>query len=248
MAKVSAKNAIILVNGYAFSPYAAAYSAEHNTGMIDVTGFTDAGQNFIPGLASAKLGIDMFWDSTVTTGVNAIMQPMGNGVVTLLPEGYPALGANTISMPFQQGNYSPQGEIAGAIKLGTLDFEGYGSTFQGIEFGWCLAHGTITATTTGTGFVDPAAAHVHGICGATLHIWTACAADTYVVKVQHCATLAGAYTDLVTFVANGSAVTVERQVIATGQIEQYRRVLATRTGSAGNPFGYTVHFWHHGVI
>jgi hypothetical protein len=247
MPKVSGKNSIILINGYNYSTYGTSYQANGTFGMIDVTGFTDGGQNFIPGLRTTRMDIDMLWDATATVGIHAVLGALPNGVVTILPEGW-LLGNPSISMPFTLGNYSPAGEVAGALKAGTLAFEAYGGTNVGLENGWALAHATITDTTTGTGFVDPAGAHVHGVCGATLHIWTACAADTYVVKVQHCATIGGAYADLVTFVANGSAKTVERQVIATGQIEQYRRVIATRTGSAGNNFGYTVHFWHQGVI
>jgi hypothetical protein len=247
MAKGTGKNSIIVVNGNVYSTYSTAYAGDENFGMVDVTGFTDQGRNFIPGLISSKLSIDMLWDSTATVGTMPVMSAFPSGAVTIIPEGY-ALGATTLSMPFMTGNFSPSGEPAGAVKLGTLNFENYGSTAYGIEHGWALAHATITGTTTGTGFVDPAGAHVHGICGATLHIWTACAADRYVVKVQHCATAGGVYADLVTFVADGSAKTVERQVIATGQIEQYRRVLATCTGANNNPFGYTVHFWHAGVI
>lgn len=243
MAKISAKNSIILIKGYNFSTYATGYEASHSTGMIDVTGFTDGGQNFIPGLPVGHLSADVLWDSTATVGIHAILSAKPNGAITIMPEGY-ALGNRTLSMPFTQGNYSPAGDPAGAIQAGTLNFEAYGGTNVGVETGWALAHATITATTTGTGFVDPAGAQVTAVCGGTLHIWTACAADTYVVKVQHCATIGGVYADLITFVANGSALTVERQVIASGAIEQYRRVLATRTGAAANPFGYSVHFWH----
>jgi hypothetical protein len=243
MSKTTARNGIILINGFNFSTYATAYDGEHLTGMIDVTGFSEGGQNFIPGLPTGKLNLAMLWDTTATTGVTAVLSAFPTGNVTVLPEGY-ALGNPSISMPFVQANFSPAGEPAGAIQLGTLAFEGYGSTFRGIENGWVLAHATIAATTTGTGFVDPAGAQVTAVCGATLHIWTACAADRYVVKVQHCATIGGAYADLVTFVADGSAITTERQVKASGAIEQYRRVLATRTGANANPFGYTVHFWH----
>jgi hypothetical protein len=247
MAKISAKNSIILINGYNFSTYVTAYEGNHSFGMVDVTGFTDQGQNFITGLPIGRLQADVLWDSTATVGVHAALSSLPNGAVTILPEGY-ALGNTSISMPFTQGNYSPSGEPAGAIQAGTLNFEAYGGTNVGLENGWALARATITATTTGTGFVDPAGAHVHGVCGGTLHIWTKCASDTYVVKIQHCATINGVYADLITFSANGSALVAERQVVATGQIEQYRRVLATRTGAAANPFGFSVHFWHAGTI
>lgn len=246
MAKLTGKNSIILINGYNYSTYGTAYEAVDDNGMIDVTGFTDQGANSIPGLRKSSLSIAMLYDNTATVGAAAVLRAFPSGHVTLLPEGY-ALGNTSISLPFTLGNYSPQGEIAGAIKLGSLGFFANGSTNYGIESGWVLAHGTITNTTTGVGFVDPTGAHVHGIAGGTLHIWTACATDTYVVKIQHCSTLNGVYADLITFTANGSAVTSERQVIASGQIEPYRRVLATRTGAANNPFGFSVHFWHAGV-
>jgi len=242
MAKLAAKNAIVLIGGYNFSTYATSFEATHDLGLVDVTGFGDGGKNFIPGLPSGKMTIDMLWDSTATTGVHAVLSAFPTGVVTVLPEGY-ALGNNTVSMPYTQANYSPAGKPDGAIQAGSIGFEGYGANV-GIERGWALAHGTITNTTTGTGFVDPAGAQVTAVCGASLHIWAKCAADTYVVKVQHCATIGGAYADLITFTANGSALTSERQVIASGAIEQYRRVLATRTGAAGNSFGFTVSFWH----
>jgi hypothetical protein len=245
MAKGTAKNGIILINGYNYSPLAMAYEAIHSTGMMDVTGFSEGGQNFIPGLPSSKMNIGMYWDSTATVGPNAVLGAFPTGDVTIMPEGY-ALGNPAISMPFTLGNYSPNGEPAGAIQLGTLAFEAYGANV-GIENGWSLAHATITATTTGTGFVDPSGAAVAGICGGVLHIWTKCAADTYVVKIQHCATIGGVYADLITFTANGSALTVERQTVASGTIQPYRRVLATRTGAAANPFGLSVVFWHRGV-
>jgi hypothetical protein len=244
LAKVSAKNAIILVNGFNFSTYTTAFDTETDANKIDVTGFTDQCQNFIAGLPSANMKVDMFYDSTATVGTFAVASAFPTGVCTILPEGYPALGANTVSLPFMEGNYTPQGKVSGALMLGSLAFEAYGANAY-LEHGWALAHGTITNTTTGTGFSDPkATTDITAACSATLHIWTACAADTYVVKVQHSNTLGSGYSDLIQFSANGSAVLAEHQDVASGTIHQYRRVLATRTGSAGNPFGFTVTFAH----
>jgi len=245
MAKFTAKKSIVLVNGYNYSTMAMTYEAVHSPGMVDVTGFGDGGQNFIPGLPSSKMNIGMYWDSTATVGTHAVLSVLPSGAVTIIPEGF-VLGNNTVSMPFTLGNYSPHGDPAGAIQIGTLAFEGFGS-YVGIERGWALAHVTITDTTTGVGFVDPTGANVTGICGGTLHIWTKCATDTYVVKIQQSATIDGVYDDLITFAANGSALTVERQQIASSVIKPYRRFLATRTGTAANPFGFSVHFWHLGV-
>jgi hypothetical protein len=167
---------------------------------------------------------------------------MPTGYVTLIPGGYVA-GNPSISMPFMQGNYNPKGKPDAAIEIGTLDFEVYGGDAF-VETGWMLQHGTITNTTTTTGIDDPTDALVTAACSATLHIWQACAADTYVVKVQHSTALSTGYADLITFTANGSAITAERQAVASGVVNKYRRVVATRTGSAGNTFGFSVHFQH----
>jgi len=243
MAKISAKNTIILVNGFNFSTYATVYDAMQNNGMIDVTGFTEGGQNFIPGLPMASININFLADSTATVGTEAVLSAFPTGEVTILPGGYPAVGSESISMPYTVANYSPQGNPSGAVELGQINFSARGANV-GLENGWALQHATITDTTTSTPVLDPSNAAATAICGATLHIWTAAASDTYVVKVQHCATVGGVYADLITFVLDGSAIGVERQQIASGTINKYRQVVATRTGAAGDSFGFTVHFWH----
>ena len=208
-----------------------------------MTGFGDAGQNFIAGLPSAEMKLDMLWDATTTTGDFDVMRAFPTGVVTLLPEGYPALGANTISLAFLAGNYAPSGKPDGAIQLGSIACSAYGPTAY-LERGWALAHGIITNTLTGTGLLDPwATGDLTEACSGVLHIWDATATDTYVVKIQHCDTLAGVYTDLITFTLNGTAIGSERITVASGTVHKYRRVLATRTG-AGDTFGFTVSFTH----
>lgn len=241
MAKISAKNTVVLINGYNFSTFATAFETEQNVNPIEVTGFGDGCKNFVSGMNSASMKLDMFWDSAANS-VHPVMSAFPTGVVTLIPEGY-TLGKETFSLPFMQGNYSPKGSADGPLQVGSIDFMSYGSNV-GIEYGWALAHGTITNTTSTTGFVDPTDAAVTAACSGTLHIWTPCAADTYVVKIEHSTQLATGYADLVTFTLDGSARAVERVTVASGTINKYRRVTATRTGAAGNTFGFSVHFWH----
>lgn len=241
MAKTSAKNAIILINGYNFSTYFTAYTVEQNANKIDVTGFGDGAQNFIPGMPSAKLSGDVLWDSAAAK-THLALSPRPTGHVTILPEGY-ALGSPSISLPFMQGDYNPTGAISDAIKLGTLNFESYENNV-GVENGWALSHGTITSTTTGTGYDDPTSGAVTATCSGTLHVWDTTSSDTYVVKIQHSTTLGSGYADLITFTANGTSLTSERVSVASGTINRYRRVVATRTGSAGDTFGFSVHFVH----
>jgi hypothetical protein len=241
MAKLSGKNALILIGGYSLSTYASAYEITQDAGAIEVTGFSDGSKNFIPGLPSAKMAIDMMWDSTAGSVHTALAAASSTGIVTIAPEGY-ALGTPSLSMPFLKVSYSPKSAPDARIDVGSINFESSGNN-AGVENGWMLAHATITNTATGTSVDDPTAGAVTAVCGASLHIRTAAAADTYVVKVQH-STNDSTWVDLITFTANGSAITSERQAVASGTINRYRRVIATRTGSAGNPFGYSVHFWH----
>lgn len=241
MSKVSAKNGIVLIGGYNLSTYAMDYEITDTIDPIDVTGLSDGVNNFIPGERVASMTANILWDSAANT-VHAAMASLPVSNVTIMPEGY-ALGNPTFSLPAMQGNYSPSGSPSTAISVGAIAWSSSGDN-KGIEHGYALAHGTITTTTTGTGFVDISGGAVTAACSGTLHIWTPTSTDTYVVKIQHSTTLGGTYADLVTFTLNGTARGSERIAVASGTINAYRRVLATRTGSAGDSFGFSVHFSH----
>ena len=242
MTKYSGKDAIVLINGYNFSTFASSFETLQDVGKLDVTGFTDGCQNFIPGLNMATIKADLFWDSDANS-VHAALASPTTGNVTIFPHGY-ALGNPTLSMPFMQSNYSPKGTPSSPVTVGTINFESYGATCRGVENGQALAHATITNTATGTGFIDESGASVTAVCSGTLHIWTPCAADTYVVTIEHSDSVGTGYSTLITFTLDGSVRASERVVVASGAIKPYRRVVATRTGSANNPFGYSVHFAH----
>lgn len=242
MPKVSAKNGVIVVGGYNIGFDAASYDINHSVEALDVTGFGDGWQNYVPGKFTGEMTVNFFWNET-TGRANDALLPLSSGHgVTIIPEGY-TLGNAALSMWATTANFTPSGGANTVLSAGNIVFNS-----TGVDAGplpsVALAHGTITTTTTGTGFPDSTGAQVTARCSGLLHIWTACAADTYVVKVQHCATIDGVYADLLTFTANGSAVTSELKTAASGAINIYRRVLATRTGAAANPFGYTVTFWH----
>jgi len=243
MAKLSAKDGIMLIDGYNYSTYIADYEYQIAVDPIEVTGLGDGSHNFIPGQKVAKLSANGYWENATISTV--MSTPLENKLVTLMPVGY-ALGNPTLSMPFMQGNFNPTGSPSTAITLGALEFFSSGDN-AGVEDGYALAHGTITDTTTGTGFVDPTNDAVTAICAGALHIWTACAEDTYVVTIEHSTALASGYATLLTFTTlNGSAVGSERITKVSGTINKYRRVVATRTGSADDDFGFSVHFWHAG--
>jgi hypothetical protein len=243
MAKVSAKNGIILIGGHNQSVWSASYDIDYSSDIIDVTGFAETWHNFIPGEHLGQMSINMFWDKDEYGFTD--LKPLGAKCVTVMPEGY-ALGNPCFTMQAINANYTPSGAAGGAIMIGNIVFQG-----NGVDAGplpaVALAHELITNTSTGTGFVDASGGAVTQRCAGVLHVWDLCATDTYVVKIQHCATIGGVYADLITFTLNGSAFGSEKVAVASGVIQPYRRVLATRTGAAGDSFGYSVAFWHAGM-
>lgn len=240
MAKASAKDAVILVNGYALSTYALNYETNADAGKIDVTGFTDGCQNSIPGLPTASITTELFWDIDADKTWTALHTIGTTGQVSILPQGGTA-GYDAVSMPFTSINFNPHGSPSEAIKCGSILFENYG-TGTGMEFGDVLYHGTATVSTTGTGILDVSNAAATATCGAVLHIWTASTADTYAFKIMD-STDDITYADLVSFTLNGSAIGSERVVVASGTVDKYRKIVATRTGTAATPVGFTIIFW-----
>jgi len=241
MAKQTAKDGIVLISGYNLSTYAMDYDVTDGVDPLEVTGLSDGSHNFVPGQRIARIAANMLWDADANK-VNTALSALPQKHITLIPEGY-VLGNATLSMPFTQANYNPSGNPAGAIGIGTIEFLSYGDN-HGVEHGYALSHGTITNTTTGTGFDDISGGAVTAACSGTLHVWTPTTTDTYVVKIQHSTALGSGYADLVTFTLDGTARNSERIAVASGTVNRYRRVVATRTGSAGDSFGFSVHFSH----
>ena len=87
MAKASAKDGVILVNGYALSTYALNYETNADAGKIDVTGFTDGCQNSIPGLPTASITTELFWDIDADKTWTALHTIGTTGQVSILPQG-----------------------------------------------------------------------------------------------------------------------------------------------------------------
>ena len=241
MAKTIAKNGLILIGGYSLSSMASSYDIEYSANPVEVTGFTDGWKNYIPTIFSGQMSLNMYWNSTTST--NAALQTLAKRHVTISPTGS-TVGSDCFTMYADHAAFTPTAEASGVLSVGSVVFQG-----SGVDSGplpaHLLQHATITNTASSASVRDPSAGAVTQRCAAVLHIWTACAADTYSVIVEHSANDV-AWATLLTFTANGSAITSEMQVAASGTINQYRRVTATRTGAAGNNFGFSVAFWHGG--
>lgn len=233
MAKLSAKDATLLINGNKLSPNATAYEVTSTVEPVEATGFGEGSKNYIPGLATAKVSVDMLWNSD---SVHDVLKTSGQtGNVTLLPEPYVA-GCPSISLPFMQSNYTPQGSPDSILKIGSIGFESSGVNI-GVEHGLALHQAAVTATTTGTA-VDAGAA-TSGAYSAILHVWSKTTTDTYAVEIQDSSNGTTGWATVISFTLDGTAISSER-ITGTGAVKQYRRAKLTRTGTSGDSFGATV--------
>ena len=243
MAKLSGNNAAILINGYNLSVYGRKYQIDDATPPLDVTGFTEP-RNFVPGQREGKVTIEMMWDSDTGKTMSVLSAP-GTGHITIVPEGLAVVGGTSYSLAYMQSNFSPASAQNEVLSIGSVEFVANGASNDGVEDGQLVYSGTITATNTGSTAtpVDAWGART-AACSGTLHITQLCAADRYVVKIQHSANGTTGWADLVTFTLDGSAVGAQKVNVASGAVYPYRRITATRTGTAGNSFTFHVHFRH----
>jgi len=213
--------------------------------MIEVTGFTEGWKNYVGGLGVGSMTLGMYWNSDAASSnfysTVAALKGMTSKCVTIIPDGY-VLGNPAFSINAQQSNFNPAGVLSDALKLPSIKFQTKNGD-GGPQSGWALQHGAITNTLTGTQYDDPTGAAVTAACGGFLHVWSATATDTYVIKIQHSSN-GSTWVDLVTFTLNGTAKNSEQVTVASGTVNRYRRVLATRTGAAGDTLGFTVSFYH----
>lgn len=125
--KVSAKGAVIIVDDSAGTPRTISgdcfsYEIQQDAGAIDVTGFGEGSQNFVPGLPVLGISIDIFWNTLATTGARTVLQGIlfssTSKTVSITPEA----GGQTFSGEFMLSGLNPAGAVADAIQLGTADF------------------------------------------------------------------------------------------------------------------------------
>ncbi|MCK5558723.1 MAG: hypothetical protein KAJ01_10105, partial [Candidatus Hydrogenedentes bacterium] len=122
------------------------------------------------------------------------------------------------------------------------------ATFKGAgfvpQFGVVMDYATITNTkTSDTVDLGVAAPYADG-ANAYLVLFLGAAedtpgTDTYSIKVQHNTLDNGSWVDYITFSADGSVRTSERQASASS-INRYVRLLCTRTGAADDNVGVAV--------
>jgi hypothetical protein len=215
----------------------------------DATAFLDGVVNSQAGLANLEANVIAFMDPVGTDGYinqswKALKTPGGltTDVLMILigqgatpDEGDPALASSirqyTASVPA-----NPREKITANAK-----FKGAGYKPQiGLVMDYATLTNTKTSDTVDLGasapFADGANGYLVIFLGA---LEDTPGTDTYSIKVQHNTVDDGSWVDYLTFVADGSVRTSER-LASSASINQYVRLLCTRTGAAGDDVGIAV--------
>jgi hypothetical protein len=132
MAKVSAKGAVITLtdpsSARTISGDVASFEIEQSNGLIDVTGFNEGGQNFVPGLPVHGVTLDLFWNQAATTGawtVLAAIRTAGTAAtMTIKPE---TSGLTLTFVCFPEA-LTLSATPDGALQIGSVRFAQMGAT------------------------------------------------------------------------------------------------------------------------
>jgi hypothetical protein len=132
MAKVSAKGAVITLTdpttARTISGDVASYEIDEQSGMIDVTGFNEGGQNFAPGLPVHGVTLDLFYNSAATTGAMTVLRAIRTAgtaaTMTIKPEST-GLTLTFICFP---DSIPVSATPDSALKIGSVHFSQMGAT------------------------------------------------------------------------------------------------------------------------
>jgi hypothetical protein len=132
MAKISAKGAVIYVDDSAGAPQAISgdvrsYELEQDAGKIEVTGFTNTSQNFIPGLPVYGIALDVMFNSAATTGAWTVLKGIFNSTASKTVMVVPEAGS-VFTGEFMLDALPVKGAPDGVLEIGSIHFSTWGST------------------------------------------------------------------------------------------------------------------------
>jgi hypothetical protein len=132
MAKISAKGYVITLTDpttpRTISSDVSSFEISQDTGMIDVTGGGDGGQNFIPGLPVHSVTLNMFYNAAANTGAWTVMRAIATAgtaaTMTIKPE---SAGLTLTFVCFPE-SIPLSGKPDGALEIGSVKFVQMGAT------------------------------------------------------------------------------------------------------------------------
>jgi len=131
--KISAKGWVIAVDDSGGTPRTIStdvrsVSIVTEAGKIEVTGFGDGSKNFIPGMPIYGVEMDVYFDSTATTGAWTVLKGIylstTSKTITLTPEA----GGQAFSGEFMLDSLPVKGTPDGVLEIGTVSFSVMGAT------------------------------------------------------------------------------------------------------------------------
>jgi hypothetical protein len=246
MAKVSAKYCDVLVGKYLISTRAQAFDLDTGNDDLDSTCFQEGSHNSILGLGLGKVRFAGVFDASASGDVqvhklgSAVTNESNQVITVMVGQGAsPAVGDPGYSLSARRINYGVDASVADILKF-TSEARNVG--YRG-DWGKILTAGvaSVTGTASHTGSsVNHGAQTTNGGVGY-LHVHTeVTSGDTFSIVIQDSADDT-TYASLISFSADGTSATSERAIV-TGTTDQYTRVLATRTGTAGGTLKFGVNF------
>jgi hypothetical protein len=130
--KISAKNAVIVINSQTVSGDIDSFEIEQDAGNLEVTGFGNASKNYIPGLPVYGITINGIYNSTATTGLWTVLKGLwatqvsaGTGfTVSITPE----VGGQAFSGTFMMDALPVKGTPTGRLEIGSVKFSVLGGS------------------------------------------------------------------------------------------------------------------------
>ena len=130
--KVSAKNAVITLTdptvARTISTSVRSFTINESSGMVDVTGFTDGGQNFVPGLPVHDVTLDLIYDSTASTGVMTVLRAIRTAGTACTLTIKPETTGLTLTFVCFPDSIPVTATPAGSLDIGSVKFVQMGST------------------------------------------------------------------------------------------------------------------------
>lgn len=224
--------------GYDLSGDSRAFgAAQQSYPAVNMTGWSHNAESYLADRPTVGItGYQAIMNDTTTTGAFTILKATPqNAYVSMLfgGSGEPEIGdpAYLIGALQNSSNVNNDGgamiiEAEFVLSASTMD------AYAGAPFGYVLSPATSLAATTTQIAVDLETTALASGAQAILHV-TASSGGTWAMIIEH-STDDSSYATLMTFTANGSAITSERQT-AAGTINRYVRFKATRTSGTITP-------------
>lgn len=230
--KTVTKHTQVFIGGYDFSGLSNNIAElKVASEPVDYTAYSDGWNNFLLNRAMIAMTGYKGWFNVTSAGViNYAQNTNGAKVVSVALGilGTVAVGDPCFSAKLMQNKFYAKPELAGGIPV-EADYEnGSGDSDVAVTHAWgdvLKINALISSTTTGS-IIDAGAASTFGGAGY-LHVLAA--GGTWSIEIRQSTDNFGANdTNLLTFTADGTAITAEQKPV-TGSVARYLRYKATRT-------------------